>query len=213
MTEILKKLKKAILEYDAEAARIWAGKAMQEGIDPIKAMGELTKSIRQVGDGYAQGDLWLPELVGAASAMQAATDIIQEKIGATGKKRESLGTVVIGTVRGDIHEIGKLMVATLLRAEGFEVIDLGVDVRTETFIEAARKHTADILAISALLTTTVVEQERVIATLEKEGLRNSVKVMVGGAPVTEAFAKSIGADGYDPTAPGAARLARKLLNK
>ncbi len=211
--EILERLKKAILEYDAEAARNWAGKAMQEGVDPIKAMSELTKSIRQVGDGYAQGNLWLPDLVGAAAAMQAAADIIQEKLGATGKKQESLGIVVLGTVRGDIHEIGKLMVATLLRAEGFEVIDLGVDVRTEIFIEETRKHAADILAISALLTTTVVEQERIIATLEKEGLRNSVKVMVGGAPVTEAFAKSIGADGYDPTAPGAARLARKLLNK
>ena len=213
MKEIFENLRKAVLDCDAQTARTWAEKAVQEGVDPITAMDELTKAIREVGQGYAQGTLWLPDLVGAASAMKGAANIIQERMRATGKKRESLGAIVIGTVRGDIHEIGKTMVATLLTAEGFEVIDLGVDVRSETFIEAVRKHKADIVAMSALLSTTVAEQKRVIATLKEEGLRDRVKVMVGGAPVNEEYAKGIGADGYDATAPGAVRVAKKLLNK
>ena len=128
-----------------------------------------------------------------------------------GSERESLGTIVIGTVYGDIHTIGKTMVATMLTAEGFTVHDAGINVTAEQFIEGIKKHGADILAMSALLTTTAQEQRKVIEVLKKEGLREKVKIMVGGGAITQEFASGIGADGYDPTAPGAAKLARELI--
>jgi 5-methyltetrahydrofolate--homocysteine methyltransferase len=128
-----------------------------------------------------------------------------------GLKRQHLGTVIIGTVAGDIHNIGKDMVATLAAAEGFHVVDLGVDVKSEVFMEAIRAQQPQILAMSALLTTTAREQERVIEMLHEEGLRERVKVVVGGAPITADFAKSVGADGYEPTAPRGIKLFKKLL--
>jgi methanogenic corrinoid protein MtbC1 len=170
-------------------------------------------TIRKVGDEFGEGKLWLPDLVGAASAMQSAMSIIEEEIKRRGVKRESLGTVVIGTVYGDIHDIGKNMVATFLLAEGFKVYDLGVDVNAEEFIKAIKKYNADILAMSALMTTTAPEQKKVIEMLRKENLREKVKVIVGGAAITEEFAREIGADGYAPTAIQAAKLAKKLIRK
>lgn len=211
--EILENLKKSIIRYDVEGAGSWAKKAVEEGVDPLEALSKLTEGIRQVGDGYNKEELWLPELVGAASAMQSATPIIEEEIRRRGVKAESLGTVAIGTVYGDVHSIGKNMVATLLRAGGFTVHDLGVNVAAENFIEATRKYQVDILAMSALMTTTASEQMNVIATLKKEGIRDKIKIMVGGAAITQEFADSIGADGYDPTAPGAVKLARILIEK
>jgi len=210
--EILENLKKAVVEYDTQGAASWAIKAVEEGVDPIKALDAVTEAIRLVGDAFGRGNLWLPDLVGASEAALAATPILEEAIERRGAKRESLGTVVIGTVYGDIHSIGKAMVATLLRAEGFQVHDLGVNIQAEEFIEAIKKYDADILAMSALMTTTAPEQMKVIETLKKEGLREKVKVMVGGGGVTKEFADSIGADGYDPTAPGAVKLAKSLLD-
>jgi len=122
-----------------------------------------------------------------------------------------LGTVIAGTVFGDIHSIGKTMVCTLLTAEGFEVHDLGVNIKAEEFLEATKKYNADILAMSALMTMTASEQKKVIEYLKKEGLRDKIKIMVGGGAITEEFAKDVGADGYDPTAPGAVKLARRLI--
>ncbi len=211
--EILENLKKAVVEYDSEAAANWATKAVEEKVDPIKAVDALTVAIRQVGDGFGRGELWLPDLVGAADAMQAAMPIVEEEIKRTGAKREALGTVVAGTVFGDIHSIGKTMVCTLLIAEGFEVHDLGINIKAEQFIEAIKKYDADILAMSALMTTTAPEQIKVIDILKEEGLRDKVKAMVGGGAITSAFAESIGADGYDPTAPGAVELAKRLVGK
>ena len=137
----------------------------------------------------------------------------EEEIKNSGQKIKSLGIVVLGTVLGDVHSIGKQMVGTMLQAEGFTVHDIGIDVSAEKFINAIKIYDADILAMSALLTTTAFEQKKVMSTLVKEGLREKIKIMVGGGAVTEDFAKSIGADGYDPTAPGAAKLARKLIEK
>jgi len=211
--EILESLKKAITEYDSERAATLAKEVIERGIDPIEALDAMTGAIRQVGDGFARGELWLPDLVGAADAMSSAMPIIEEELKRSGAKRVTLGTVVVGTVFGDIHSIGKTMVCALLVAEGFEVYDLGVNLKAEEFLEAIKRHDADILAMSALMTTTAPEQRRVIESLEKEGLRNKVKIMVGGGAITEEFAKEIGADGYDPTAPGAAKLARKLAGK
>lgn len=209
--EILRNLRKAVLEYNSENAASWARKAIDENIDPITVMDVLIDAIRQVGEGFGQGDLFLPELVGAAEALQNATPIVEEAIKSSGKKRGSLGIVVIGTVFGDIHTIGKSMVVSLLTAEGFEVHDLGINVSAERFVEAVKAFKADILGMSALLTTTAPEAKKVVNTLKKEGLRDKVKIMVGGGAITEGFSVSIGADGYDPTAPGAVILARSLL--
>ena len=212
-TEVLENLKKAIVEYDSEEAANLARRAIQEKIDPIKTLAAMTAAIRQVGDGFGKGELWLPDLVGAADAMTSATPIIEEEIKRRGITRESLGTIVIGTVYGDIHTIGKTMVATLLIAEGFVVNDLGINVTSERFVEGIKKYKADILAMSALMTMTAPEQRKVIETLKKEGLRDKVKIMVGGGAITQEFANSIGADGYDPTAPGAVKLACGLIGK
>ena len=212
-TDVLENLKKAIVEYDSEEAANWARRAIQEKIDPVKTLAAMTAAIRQVGDGFGKGELWLPDLVGAADAMTSATPIIEKEIKRRGITRESLGTVVIGTVYGDIHTIGKTMVATLLIAEGFVVNDLGINVTSERFVEGIKKYKADILAMSALMTMTAPEQRKVIETLKKEELRDKVKIMVGGGAITQEFANSIGADGYDPTAPGAVKLARRLIGK
>ncbi len=139
--------------------------------------------------------------------------ILEEEIRRTGAKRESLGIVVVGTVFGDIHDIGKAMVCTFLTAGGFEVHDLGVNVRAEQFAEATNNYKADVLAMSALLTTTAAEQRKIIGILKEKGIRESVKIMVGGGAITQEFADDIGADGYDPTAPGAVELARRLIGK
>ena len=211
--EVLENLKKAIVEYDTEGAAHFAEKAVQEQVDPIKALDAMTGAIRQVGDGFGKGELWLPELVGAAAAMTAAAPIIEEEIKRVGSRREGLGTVVIGTVWGDIHTIGKTMVGTLLTADGFVVKDLGTNVPAEGFITGIKRHNADILAMSALMTTTAPEQRKVLETLRKQGLRDKVKIMIGGGAITQEFADSIGADGYDPTAPGAVKLARRLVGK
>lgn len=209
--DILESLKKAILEYDEAGAANCARKVVEEGINPVEALNAMTVAIRQVGDGFGSGELFLPDLVGAADAMSAATPILEEEISRSGASRESLGIIVIGTVYGDIHTIGKTMVATLLSAEGFQVIDLGINVTAEGFIEGVKKHNANILAMSALLTTTAPEQRKVIDHLNKEGIRDKVKVIVGGGAITQEFADSIGADGYDPTAPGSVKLVRKLI--
>jgi len=211
MDEILESLKKAIIEYDTEAAASWAKKAVEEGIDPIKALDALTEGIRQVGDGYGRGELWLPDLVGAASAMISATPIIEEKIKATGGKRQTLGTIVIGTVYGDIHNIGKNMVSSLALAQGFEVIDLGVDVAAEKFIDAVTKHEPQILALSSLLTTSASVQKEIIEALKKANLREKVKIAMGGGAITPEFAETIGADGYKPTAIGAIALFKEFV--
>ena len=210
--EVLENLKKAILEYDAAGAANWAKKrAVEEKNDPLKAIDALIEVIKKVGDGFGKGELFLPELMGAAEAMQSAMPILEAEIVKKGMERKSLGTVVIGTVYGDIHDIGKTMVGTLLTTGGFSVHDLGVNKSVEEFVQAVKQYQPDILAMSALLTMTAPEQRKVIDTLKKEGLRDKTKVMVGGGAITQEFADEIGADGYDATAPGAVGLARRLL--
>lgn len=212
-SEILENLRRAVLEYDSKGAVSWARKAVEEKIAPLKALDALTEAIREVGDGFGKGELFLPEIVGAADAMKSATPIIEEELKKMGAKRDSVGTVVMGTVFGDIHDIGKSMVCMLLATDGFEVIDLGVNVEAERFIESVRKYKPDILGMSALLTSFVSEQKKVINILKEEGLRDKVKIMVGGGAISEAIAENIGADGYDPIAPGAVKLARRLVGK
>ncbi len=210
---ILDNLRKAIFEYNSALAKESAQKAIESGVSPVEAMNVMTVAIREIGDAFGTGELWLPDLIGASDAMQGATPVLEEEIRKQGAHREILGKVVAGTVFGDIHNIGKTMVSTLLTAAGYQVEDLGVNIKAEAFIEAAQKQDADLVVMSALMTTTMTEQEKVIESLKNEGIREKVKVMVGGAAVTEEFAREIGADGYDPTAPGAVQLAEKLLEK
>jgi trimethylamine corrinoid protein len=216
MTEekILKGLKEAILTYDEGGAIKWAHIAIDEKVDPVKAIQVgLTPGILEIGHGFDEGILFLPNLVIAANVMKVATSILEKEIENRGiQGKTSLGKIVIGTVAGDIHDIGKTIVSTLLSAGGFNVIDLGTNVSEKEFLEVVKKENADILALSALLTTTVVEQRNVIQSLEEDGLRDNVKVIVGGGAVNEDHAKRIGADGYGDTASEAVNLAKELLN-
>lgn len=211
--EILKSLKIAMRNYKFEDAKALAIKSIEEEISPLETVKTLTESIAEIGDRFEKGELFLPDLMMAAKTMQSAIGPLEEDIKNKGLKRETLGKVVIGTVFGDMHDIGKGMVATMLNANGFEVIDLGVNVNSEKFLEAIKKHDPDVLAMSALLTTTAPEQERIIKALKDAGIRDKVKIMIGGGPITEDFAEKIGADGYEPTAPLAVKLAKKLINK
>ena len=211
-THLLDDLQKAIVTYAAEDALKLASRTVKERIDPLEALDAMTLGIRQVGDGFNKGELWLPDLIRASEAFQAALPILMEELTRSGKERKSSGVLVIGTVFGDIHNIGKDMVATLLVADGFVVHDLGVNVTAERFIEAVKAHRADLVAMSALLSISAPEQRKVIAALKSTGLRDTVRIMVGGGAITQAFADSIGADGYAATAPLAAALARTLLD-
>ena len=210
-TEILAQLGKAVKDYDAPGAASLATQAMETGMDPSLALDALTEAIREVGDAFGAGDLFLPELVGAADAMEAAMPIVEKVIKERGESRVSAGKVVAGTVFGDIHNIGKTIFATLLTADGFEVIDLGINVPVEKFVETVREEKPDVVAMSALLTITAQEQKNVIEALSAAGLRDGLKVIVGGGAISHRFAESIGADGYAPTAPGGVSLTRELL--
>jgi len=211
VSETVTNLKLAIEEYDRDTAEVLAKQAIGEKLDPIKIISELISVISRIGDDFGKGELFLPDLIGAADALQGAMPILEEDIARKGLKREKEGSVVIGTVFGDIHNIGKDMVGTLLTAEGFEVHDLGINVKADVFIKAVEEHNPDILAMSSLLTTTALEQEKVIKELEKSGLRNEIKIIVGGGAITGEFAEKIGADGYEPTANDAVKLAKSLL--
>ncbi len=212
MDEMLEQLKNMVLEFNIDIAEETAEKAIKEGIDPTEAANALTEGIQIVGDKFGSGQLFLPDLVCASEVLKKAFPVINREIEKRGQKAKSLGKVVIGTVFGDIHCIGKDMVSTLLYAAGFEVIDLGINVRGEDFLKAVRNEKPDILAMSALLTTTAAEQRNVIEGLGKEGLRDRVKIIIGGSPINQEFADSIGADDYGATAPEGVRLAKKYLN-
>jgi len=209
--EILENLKTAVKQYDRDGAASWARKIVEAKVDLLKAFNVMAEVMKEIGDDYERGELWLPDLVGAADAMQNATSILDEEIKRTGAKKQAVGTVVAGTVFGDIHTIGITMVCTLLAASGFDVHMLGTNVKSEQFVEAVKQHKADILAMSSLLTLTAPEQKKVIDALKEEGIRDKVKVMVGGGSMSADFAQKIGADGYEPTAPGAVGLAKKLV--
>ena len=202
----------AVVDGDADAAEAAARAAIAAGIPPLVAIDEgFMPGMKEVGAGFAAGDLFLPDMMLAARAMQRALAVLEPELKAAAVERTVAGRVVIGTVAGDIHEIGKNLVGMLLSTSGFEVHDLGVNVAPERFVEAAREHRADIVGLSALLTTTMTGQRAVIAALEEAGLRPPLKVMVGGAPVTGAWASEIGADGYSEDAMGAVELAKRLV--
>lgn len=205
-------MRQAIIDGDAEAAEAAARAAIAAGVPPLAAIDEgFMPGLQKVGAGFAAGDLYLPDMMLAARAMQRALGVLEPELRASAIERTVAGRVIIGTVAGDIHEIGKNLVGMLLSASGFEVHDLGVNVTPERFVAAARAHRADIVGLSALLTTTMTNQRAVIAALTEAGLRPPLKVMVGGAPVTGSWADEIGADGYSEDALGAVELAKRLM--
>ncbi len=210
--EMFQKMATSIIDGDSDAAVSLAKESMAAGMDPLDAITKgFVVGVNTVGEAFGRGEAFLPELVMAGEAMKSAVATLDPEMKKRGTERKMLGKVVIATVEGDIHEIGKSLVATMLGASGFEVYDLGVDTPGDKIIGKALEVNADIIAMSALLTTTMVKQREVIEELEKEGLRKKVKVIVGGAPVTRDWVTAIGADGYSEDAIGAVMLAKKLM--
>ncbi len=209
---ILESLKKMVLNMDVENAESISKKAVESGANLLKCCEALTAAVREVGKKYESGEYFLPDLIFAAEVLKIAMPIITENIRVDEKESVYLGKVVIGTVFGDVHDIGKNLVSILLSAAGFNVIDLGINVKAESFLESIRRHKPDILAMSALLTTTASEQEKVIKLLVDENFRKKIKIIVGGGPIDQNFADRIGADGYGATAPEGVKIAKKLLD-
>ena len=209
---LLKKLRQAVIEDSSPDAEQLAYNAVEMGVNPLVALDEgLNSGISFVGEAFGRGELFLPDLVMAAEAMKVGSSILLEKLRCEGIKRKPMGCLVIGTAAGDLHDIGKTIVATLFMAKGFQVYDLGMDVSASVFIDAVRRYTPDIVGISCLLTTTMHAQGDVIKELARAGLRPQVKVMVGGGPVTSEWAERIGADGYGADAFEAVVTAKRLL--
>jgi corrinoid protein of di/trimethylamine methyltransferase len=210
--EMYEKLAQSVIEGEPDEAEELAKQALDQGLDPLTCINEgLTKGIQRVGELFASGEYFLPELIIGAEAMKRALAVLEPAM-VGDQSREVVGRVVLGTVEGDMHEIGKTLVGTMLIANGFKVIDIGVDQSADQFIAAVKENDADMVGASALLTTTMLQQKKLIEALEEAGLRDQVKVMVGGAPVTESFASEIGADGYAEDAISAVDLAFRLVD-
>ncbi len=210
--EVLDSLRQAVIQGSDWEAKQWASEVVKKGVSPTQALDTLAGAMREVERMFVQAPIELPDVLWRAQVMKDAMSIIGPEMDKVGSRARSLGIVVIGTVFGDIHDIGKNTVAMFLVARGFKVIDLGTDVTVSHFMDAVKTHGPDILAMSALLTVTLQHQSQVIKALEAAGLRQSVKVMVGGTPATPRYAAEIGADGYASTAREAAELAWRLLN-
>ena len=212
MEDLFQKMAQSILDGDSDSAVALAQQSIAEGLDPLDAITKgFVIGVNQVGDSFSCGQAFLPELVMAGEAMKAAVATLEPEMAKRGTARTVFGKVVLATVEGDIHEIGKTLVGTMLSASGFQVYDLGVDVPTARIIQKVKEVNADLVGLSALLTTTMVKQKEVIDELDKQGLRKKVKVMVGGAPVTRDWVNKIEADGYSEDAIGAVGLAKSLL--
>jgi corrinoid protein of di/trimethylamine methyltransferase len=210
--EMYAKLAQAVIDGEPEDAEQLAKQALDQGLDPLTCVNEgLTKGIQKVGELFASGEYFLPELIIGAEAMKKALAVLEPAM-VGDQAREVVGKVVLGTVEGDMHEIGKTLVGTMLIANGFRVFDIGVDKSAAEFIKTVQENNADMVGASALLTTTMLQQKKLIEALEEAGLRDKVKVMVGGAPVTASFAAEIGADGYAEDAISAVDLAFRLID-
>lgn len=204
----LAKLYEAILNGRLEEAVAVTHEALAAGISPQILINDyMIKGMEEIGSRFEHGEVFVPNLLMSARAMKGSLDILKPLL--KGESSITLGKIVIGTVKGDLHDIGKNLVASMLEGCGFEVINLGVDISADRFIETARNEKADIICMSALLTTTMTYMKEIIDAVRNAGL--DVKIMVGGAPVNEAFARSIGADGYSPNANAAVLLAKSLI--
>jgi 5-methyltetrahydrofolate--homocysteine methyltransferase len=211
-SEVIEKLRTAVLELDVDRVKAAAEEAVRLEIDPIEAIEEgLSRGVRTIGERFAAGEAFLTELVMAGEAMKAGVEIFRPVLLQKMLQRKSAGVIVIGTVRGDIHDIGKNIVAVMLEAADFEVSDLGVDVAPDRFVSKTKESNAQIVAMSALLTVSTPEQKNTIEALKKADIRKKVKVAVGGAAVTPEWAREIGAEGYSDNAVDAVELVRKLV--
>lgn len=210
--QILIDLRDAVHFFDDEQVRILAKKAIEMEIDPVEALEKgLAQALREVGDRFGRGEAFITELIAAAQTMEAGAEVLNKEIAKRGTKRKALGRVLIGTVEGDIHSIGKNIVATMLTAAGFEVIDLGTDTPTQTFVDEVKEIEPDVLGLSALMTTTMIKQKEIIDSLKKADLRKNVKIIVGGAPVTDDWVKEIGADACGLDAGSAVKIVLELM--
>jgi corrinoid protein of di/trimethylamine methyltransferase len=209
---IIKKLCETVIAGDQESSKKIAQEILSSGVDPLQAIREgLLEGLRIMGGKWVDGEIYLPEMMDSVSAMKGAMNILKSKVAAKGLAELKLGTVVLGTVQGDIHDIGKNIVGTMLEVSGFEVHDLGVDVRSMKFVEKAQEVGADIIGMSALMATSMPFFEDVIGIMKDTGVREKYKVLVGGGPVTQLTADEMGADGYGKDAEEAVRVAKKLL--
>ncbi len=205
-----KPLYDAVLTGNAQEAKALTQQALDEGVDPLVLVNEsMVPAMDEVGRRFQANEYFVPELLISARAMKAALDLIRPLLASRGN--QPVGRVAIGTVKGDLHDIGKNLVASLLEGGGFEVIDLGVNVPPEQFIATVKDRQANIVAMSALLTTTMPAMKTTIEALKQAGVRDQVKVLVGGAPITQKFADEIGADGYSENAVGAVALAKQAI--
>ncbi|MCX7795033.1 MAG: corrinoid protein [bacterium] len=206
----LQEISEALIVGNAKKVRELVEQALKEGVSPKEILDNaLVPGMNVVGEKFKNNEYYVPEVLIAARAMHAGMDLIKPLLTQTGASY--VGKVVIGTVRGDLHDIGKNLVAMMLEGAGFQIIDLGVDVPPEKFVEVAKNENANIVAMSALLTTTMLAMRDTINALKEAGIRDKVKVMIGGAPVTQRYADEIGADGYAPDAATAVEKARELL--
>ena len=210
---LLEQIMEATVEGDEERCVVLAQQVLDQGLDPFEAVQEgFTKGMLIVGEKFARMEYYLPELMRCADAMKAALDVLEPHLG---KDREggTQGTIVLGTIQGDLHDLGKNIVKTMLQATGFTVHDLGCDVPVRQFVEKAEEVNADIIAASAILTTTMAYMPDLVAFLRELGIREKFKVMVGGAPVTPEFATEAGADGYGENAAEAVSVAKRLIQE
>jgi 5-methyltetrahydrofolate--homocysteine methyltransferase len=210
MSETLVKIGEKLYAGDEDAVAQLTQNALDEGLTPGQVLqGGLLKGMERVGVDFRDGDLFVPEVLIAARAMHAGMDVLKPLL--TEADAPSAGKVVLGTVAGDLHDIGKNLVAMMLEGGGFEIVDLGINLPPERFIEAIREHEPDVVGLSALLMSTMPAMQKTIAAIAEQGLRDRAKIIVGGAPVTQVFADEIGADGYAPDAAMAVELTRSLL--
>jgi 5-methyltetrahydrofolate--homocysteine methyltransferase len=203
-------ISEAVIVGNAERTQQLVKQAIEENVDPEKVIYEgLVPGMNVVGDRFRKNEYYVPEVLIAARAMQRGMDLLTPLL--HGRKIRTLGKVVIGTVEGDLHDIGKNLVAMMLKGSGFEVVDLGVDIKAEDFVQKATEAEADVVAMSALLTTTMPSMKKTIEALKQAGVRGKFKVIIGGAPVTQSYADEIGADGFAPDAASAVDKAKELL--
>lgn len=212
--EISKQLRNAIIELDDQKSKEAARRGIEGGLDPLELINNgIRLALDVLGERFSAGDLFLPELMLSAKAADAAVEILEPELLKQGGTEDKLGKVLIGTVKGDIHDIGKNIVALLMKSAGFDVVDIGIDKTEEDILAAATEHEVSVIGLSALLTTTMPRIQEFIDYLKESGLRDQFMVIIGGAPVTQQFADQVGADGYGADATRAVELTKKLLTK
>ncbi len=212
MTEEYQEISEALIAGDIENVKALTRKALDAGSAPGEILGKgLLLGMDVVGQRFKVGDMFIPEVLKSAKCMHGAMDLLRPLL--TQSDQDGAGKVVIGTVQGDVHDIGKNLVRMMLEGSGFKVVDLGIDVKPEAFIEAVKEHQPDIMGMSALLTTTMPKMEETIKAIEEAGLRSQVKIMAGGAPVTQKFIDEIGADSYGSNAAVVVEEAKRLMQQ